>query len=158
MQHYFRTKAALVEAVDDYVIGVVSGALESGMLPPAPQDALVEMGRRLTTVMAEQDDVISYIGRALVEGESIGAEIFDGLLKVSAAQRDLLVERDQARPDLDPVWAPMNVLLLRLGPMLLRSHIERHLPESFNSPAQLRRWDNAVTTLIRQGHMRPGAD
>jgi TetR/AcrR family transcriptional regulator, regulator of cefoperazone and chloramphenicol sensitivity len=127
------------------------------MLPPAPQDALVEMGRRMTTVIAEHDDVFAYIGRALVEGGSIGAEIFDGLLKVSAAQGDALIKRNQARPDLDPVWAPLNVLLLRLGPMLLRSHIERHLPEPFNTPAQLSRWDDAVTTLIRQGHMRPGS-
>jgi TetR/AcrR family transcriptional regulator, regulator of cefoperazone and chloramphenicol sensitivity len=154
VQHYYGTKAALVNAVGDHVVRVISEALESDVLPPAPQDALVEMGRRLTMVMAEQGDAFAYIGRALVEGEPIGSEIFDGLLKVSLAQGDLLRERNQTRQDLDPLWSALNPLLLRLGPMLLRSHIERHLPEPFNSPTQLRRWDEAVTTLIWQGHMR----
>jgi TetR/AcrR family transcriptional regulator, regulator of cefoperazone and chloramphenicol sensitivity len=49
----------------------------------------------------------------------------------------------------------LNVLLLRLGPLMLRSHIERHLPEPFNSPTQLERWDDSVTTMIRQGQLEP---
>lgn len=158
MQHYYGTKAALVEAVDDYVIRVMSDALIEGPLPPVPEDPLVVMGRRVTAVISENDDVIAYIGRALAEDKSIGSEIFDGLLRISTAQRDRLVERNQARQDLDPLWSALNVLLLRLGPVLLRSHIERHLPERFNSPAQLQRWDDAVTTLIRRGQMQPGPE
>lgn len=158
VQHYYGTKSALVEAVDDHVVRVISGALVEGPLPPVPEDPLVIMGRRVTAVISENDDVIAYIARALVEGESIGAEIFDGLLRISVAQRDRLVERNQARQDLDPLWSALNVLLLRLGPMLLRSHIERHLPEPFNSPGQLARWDDAVTLLIRGGQMQPGSE
>ncbi len=156
MQHYYGTKSALVEAVGDYVVRVISEALVGGSLPPAPEDPSLVMGRRITAVMAEHGDVINYIGRALVEGESIGAEIFDGLLGVSTAQRDRLLERNQVRDGLDPLWSALNVLLLRLGPVLLRSHIERHLPEPFNSPTQLERWDDAVTLLIREGQMQIG--
>jgi TetR/AcrR family transcriptional regulator, regulator of cefoperazone and chloramphenicol sensitivity len=149
VQHYYGTKSALIEAVDDYAVRVISDALVGGPLPPLPEDPSLVMGRRITTVMAEQSDVVAYIGRALVEGDSIGAEIFDGLLGVSKAQRDRLVERNQLSQDLDPLWTPLNVLLLRLGPVLLRSHIERHLPEPFNTPTQLERWDDAVMLLIR---------
>lgn len=155
VQHYFGTKAALVEAVDDHVIQVIGDALVGGELPPVPQDPLEVMGRRITTLVSEHDDAIAYIGRALVEGGSIGSEIFDGLLRITEAQRDRLVERNQARQDLDPVWSVLNVLLLRLGPVLLRSHVERHIPEPFNSPTQLRRWDDSVIMLIRNGQMRP---
>ncbi|WP_390887943.1 TetR/AcrR family transcriptional regulator [Candidatus Mycobacterium wuenschmannii] len=134
---------------------MIGDALQGQPLPLPPEDPLLVMGRRVTALIAEQDVVVAYIGRALVEGDSIGAEIFDGLLKVSAAQRDRLVERGQARQDLDPLWSALNVLLLRLGPVILRSHIERHLPEKFNTAAELTRWDDAVTTLIRQGQFLP---
>ena len=155
VQHYFGTKAALVEAVDDHVLRVISEALVEAPLPPMPQDPSVLMGRRITAVISENDDVIAYIGRALAEGGSIGSEVFDGLLQITMAQRDRLVERNQARQDLDPLWSALNVLLVRLGPVLLRSHIERHIPEPFNSPTQLKRWDDAVVTLISRGQMRP---
>jgi TetR/AcrR family transcriptional regulator, regulator of cefoperazone and chloramphenicol sensitivity len=154
VQHYYGTKAALVEAVDDYVVQVVNGSLVGLPLPPTPEDPSLVMGRRITAMMAEHVDVVAYVGRALVEGESIGAEIFDGLLAVSRAQRDRLIERDQVRQDLDPLWSALNVLLLRLGPVLLRSHIERHLPEPFSTPNQLERWDDAVSLLIREGQMQ----
>jgi hypothetical protein len=90
-----------------------------------------------------------------VEGDSIGSEIFDALVGISRAQERLLTERNQVDPDLDPVWVALNPLMLRLGAVILRVHIERHIPEPFFTPAQLRRWDEAVTELIREGQMRP---
>ena len=113
------------------------------------------MGRRVTTLIAEQADVVDYLGRALVEGDSIGSEIFDGLVGISTAQGDQLRERRQTRPDLDAVWAALNPLVLRLGAVILRTHIERHIPEPFTTPTQLRRWDKAVTALIREGQLKP---
>jgi TetR/AcrR family transcriptional regulator, regulator of cefoperazone and chloramphenicol sensitivity len=155
VQHYYGTKSALIAAVDDYVLAVISDAVESAPLPGLPKDALAEMGRRLTAVMAEQPDVFDYLGRALVEGDSIGMEIFDGLVAISAEQGRQLGERQQIRPDLDPLWAALNPLMLRLGAVILRSHIERHLPEPFFSPTQLKRWDGAVTALLRDGQLQP---
>jgi len=154
VQHYYRTKAALIAAVDDYVLQVIGDAVESGPLPEPPADPLVEMGRRVTTLIAEQADVVDYLGRALVEGDSIGSEIFDGLVGISRAQGDQLIERHQARPDLDPVWAALNPLILRLGAIILRTHIERHIPEPFTAPVKLRRWDAAVTAFIREGQFQ----
>jgi AcrR family transcriptional regulator len=155
VQHYYGTKAALIAAVDDYVLQVISNAVESIPLPSPPEDPLVEMGRRVTALLAEQTDVIDYLGRALAEGESIGSEIFDGLVGISTAQGHSLIEQGQVSPDIDLVWAALNPLMLRLGPIILRAHIERHIPEPFNTPTQLRRWDAAVTALIREGQLRP---
>lgn len=152
VQHYYGTKAALVAAVNDYVVRVISDAVGAAPLPA--DDALAEMGNRLTTVMAEEPDVFDYLGRALVEGDSVGAEVFDGLVRLSTAQATLFAERGQIRPDLDPVWGALNPLLLRFSAMILRGHIERHLPEPLNTPTQLRRWDAAVTALLRQGQLR----
>jgi TetR/AcrR family transcriptional regulator, regulator of cefoperazone and chloramphenicol sensitivity len=155
VQHYYGTKAALIAAVDDYVLRVIANAVESGPLPPPPADPLVEMGRRTTTLIAEQPDVVDYLGRALVEGDSIGSQIFDGLVGISTEQGRQLRERHQISRDLDAVWAAINPLVLRLGAIILRTHIERHIPEPFTTPTQLRRWDDAVTALIREGQLGP---
>jgi hypothetical protein len=67
-------------------------------------------------------------------------------------QRD---ERAETRPDTDVTWAALNALVLPLGTIILRGHIERHLPERFSSPASLERWQESVNTLLREGLFRP---
>jgi AcrR family transcriptional regulator len=151
VQHHFRTKAALTAAVDQYVLQVVGEALEATALPEAPSDGLEEAGRRLTSLMAERPDVMTYLGRALAEGRALGSVIFAGILGISAAQRDEFVRQAKTRPDLDPDWAALNPLILRVGAIILHPYIELYLRESFFSEPQLRRWDAAVTSLIRHG-------
>lgn len=153
VQHYFKSKAALIAAVDEHVLDVIGRAMESAPLPRPPDDGLLEAGNRLTKLIAENAIVLDYAGRSLVEGEAIGTVIFDGLLGISAAQRDRFAEQHLTREDLDPDWAALNPLILRIGAIVLRPHIERHLGESFTTTAQLRRWDAAVTALIREGQL-----
>ncbi len=157
VQHYYGTKAALIAAVNDYVVQVISDAVGADPVPSPPADALVEVGNRLTTVMAQEPDVFDYLGRALVEGDSVGSEVFDGLVRLSTAQAEMFAERGEVRPDLDPIWGALNPLMLRFGAIILRGHVERHLPEPFSTPTQLKRWDDAVTALLRQGQLKPDA-
>jgi hypothetical protein len=58
------------------------------------------------------------------------------------------------RPELNPTWGALNPLILVLGTLILRSHIERQLPEPLGSPDQLRTWEAAVDNLIRGGQLR----
>lgn len=109
----------------------------------------------MTSLIAEHPDVVDYLGRALVEGDAVGSMIFDGLVRVSAAERDELTEHQLVRPGFDRTWAALNALILRIGAVILRHHIvDRRLPEPFTTATQLRRWDEAVTALIRGGQLR----
>jgi TetR/AcrR family transcriptional regulator, regulator of cefoperazone and chloramphenicol sensitivity len=156
VQHYFHNKPGLVAAVDEHVVRVIGQTLESEPLPAPPVDPFIEIGRRAIRLFRQQPDMINYIGRALVEGDRLGAVVFDGLLQVSVAQGKMLTERGLTRSDMDPLWGPLNPLLLRLSAILLRSHIERHLGgEPFTSTAQLQRWDKSVQQLIREGMAPP---
>lgn len=152
VQHHFHTKAALIAAVDQYVLQVLSKALESTALPEPPSDALDEAGYRLTALMAERTDVITYLGRALAEGSAFGSVIFNGLVGISSGQGDQFVRQGNARPDLDLDWAMLNPIILRVGAIILHPYIELYLGKSFFTESQLRRWDAAVTSLIRRGH------
>jgi TetR/AcrR family transcriptional regulator, regulator of cefoperazone and chloramphenicol sensitivity len=158
VQHHFRTKSALTAAVDQYVLQVVGEALEPRALPEPPSDGLAEAGRRLTSLMAERPDVMTYLGRALAEGGAFGSVIFGGLVAISAAQRDRFVRQGKTRPDLDPDWAALNPLILRVGAIILHPYIELYLGNSFFTEPQLRRWDAAVTSLIRQGQFLDEAE
>lgn len=154
VQHHFATKAGLIKAVDDYVLAVVIGQV-THPVPDSTFDSVAEMGDRVTGMISEIPDITDYLGRALIDGRPIGYMIFDALLNSGTARWIRRSERGETRDDLDLTWASINSLVLALGTFILRGHIERHLPESFTTPAQLQRWQNAVNLLLRHGYFRP---
>jgi AcrR family transcriptional regulator len=154
VQHHFGTKAALVESVNDHVLKVIEDAVAATPLTTAAGDPLTEAGARVTSMISANEFVVDYLARALIEGDEFGTQIFDGLLALSIEQREQFAAQDMLRPEQDMVWAALNPLVLRLGAMILRTHIERHLPGPLTEPDQLRRWDAAVTALIRRGQFR----
>ena len=154
VQHHFGTKAGLVKAVDDHVLGLVIAAIAPPLAEP-PADSIAEMGSRVTRIVAEQPDIVDYLGRALIYGSPLGTTIFDTLAGLGMARWNKRNERGETRPEVDLTWAALNALVLPLGTLILRGHIERHLPERFSSPASLERWQESVNTLLRDGLFRP---
>jgi AcrR family transcriptional regulator len=157
VQHHFANKAGLVKAVDDYVLSVVIAIIAQPM-PGPPADSLNEMGDRVNRLVAEHSDVVDYFGRALVDGSPLGAVVFDTLVGNGTARWHQRIERGEARPDVDLTWAAINSLVLALGTLILRTHVERHLPEPLSTPAQLERWEASVNTLLREGLFRRAGD
>lgn len=153
VQHHFATKTGLVNAVNEEVLRVL-GAVMAQPIPEPPADPVAEVGRRVITLIVEQPDIVNYLSRTFVDGGSLGTVIFDALVAIGTAQWNELHDHEQTRPDLDRLWAPLHPLILVLGTLILRPHIDRHLPEPFDTPAQLHRWQMAVNTLLRQGQLR----
>jgi len=154
VQHHFATKAGLINAVDEYVMTLVVSRM-SQPLPEPPVDSIAEIGGRVTRIFAEAPDVAAYLSRALVDGSAVGARLFDALLEVGVARWQQRIDRGEVRPDVDVMWAAINALVLALGAISLRSHVDRHLPEPLSTPAQLERWQRSVDTLLRDGLFRP---
>lgn len=153
VQHHFDTKAGLIKAVDEYVVSVVI----TPMAQPIPErvtDSVSEIGNRVNAIFAEHPDVAAYVGRALVDGSQLGTTIFDGLYEIGMVRWQERAERGETRPDIDLPWAVINALILPLGAVSMRGHIERHLPGSFTAPEQLQRWRDAVNELLREGLFR----
>lgn len=153
VQHHFATKAGLIEAVDEYVLRLFTSTF-SEPLPEPPVDSVAEIGNRVTTLFTEQPEVAGYLGRALVDGSAVGAKIFDTLLAVGISRWRQRFERGELREDVDITWAAINGLVLALGAISLRPHLDRHLSEPFITPAQLDRWRIAVDALLREGLFR----
>lgn len=154
VQHHFSNKAGLVKAVDDHVMaGVITTISEP--IPPPPADSIAEMGSRVTRIMAEHPEIADYVGRALIDGSPLGTAIFDTLTAFGIARWNQRSERGETRPDVDVTWGALNSLVLALGTLILRSHIERQLPEPLTDPNQLERWQLSVNTLLREGLFEP---
>lgn len=150
VQHHFATKAGLISAVDEYVLKLVVSSM-ARPLPEPPVDSVAEIGTRVTTIMAEHPDVAAYLSRALVDGSPVGAQLFDTLFPVGVARWQQRIDRGEVRPDIDLTWAAINAMVLALGTISLRSHVERHLGGPLLSPEQLERWQRSVDTLLRDG-------
>jgi AcrR family transcriptional regulator len=154
VQHHFVNKAGLIKAVDDHVMSVVVETIAEP-IPPPPADSVAEMGSRVTRIVAEHPDIADYVGRALIDGSPLGTSIFDTLTAFGIARWNQRSERGETRPETDVTWAALNSLVLALGTMIMRGHIERQLPEPLTEPRQLERWQQSVNTLLRDGLFRP---
>ena len=154
VQHHFANKAGLIKAVDDHVMAVVVATI-SEPIPPPPADSIAEMTSRVTRIMAEHQDIADYIGRALIDGSPLGTAIFDTLTAFGIARWNQRGERGETRPEVDLLWGAINSLVLALGTLILRRHIDRQLPEPVTEPNQLERWQDSVNTLLRDGLFEP---
>lgn len=152
VQHYFATKADLISAVDAHVLEVVTGVMAQPVPPPA--DSIAEIGRKITAFLTEQPEVVDYLVDALVSRRALGNVVFDALAARGADRWQERSDLGLTRPDLDPLWAPLNPLILALGALILRPHLDRHLPQPFSTPAQIHRWNESVTALLREGTLR----
>ena len=153
VQHHFSTKAGLIKAVDEFVVEVVITPMAQP-IPEVAADSVSEVGSRVNKVFAEHPDVAAYLGRALVDGSELGATIFDKLYEVGMLRWQQRAERGETRPDIDLPWAVINALILPLGAVSMRGHIERNLAAPFTAPEQLQRWQAAVNELLRDGLFR----
>lgn len=153
VQHHFSTKAGLIKAVDDYVTDVVITPMAEPISDTAV-DSVSEIGNRVNRVFMEHPDVAAYLGRALVDGSRLGTTIFDSLYEVGMVRWQQRADRGETHPDVDLPWAVINALILPLGAISMRDHIERNLAASFTAPDQLQRWQASVNSLLRDGLFR----
>ncbi|MDO2394812.1 TetR family transcriptional regulator [Mycobacterium avium subsp. hominissuis] len=153
LQHYYVTKHQLIDCIDRHVLSIFSAALDVPLGTGAANDPVNDAGSRFAELMSKNPDVMDYVGRALAEGGEVGKVIFDGFYAISAEQGATFAARGLTPDDLDPVWANMLPLILRVGTIMLRPHIERHMAGSLYDPAQTSRWDAAVTRMIQKGQL-----
>lgn len=147
VQHHFGSKDGLIEAVDAHALKIIAATLSTPLPDPAPE-YLPEMGRRVTSLLAEHATAVEYVTRQIVNGSPAGVEVFDALIAMGIARWERLAEMGATPDDLDVFWAAVNPLVLTLGAIAFRRHLDRHLPEPLDSPTQLQRWEQSVNMLL----------
>ena len=138
VQHRFGTKEALAEAVDQYVLGVVQSHFTPDVSrdpAEAGEESVEDTGRRVLKLISQYPDVVDYLARAMVDETPIGIRAFDALFAIGQQRWNRRAEQDQLQPEAaDVTWAALNPMLLVLGTIILRRHVERQLPEPFTTP------------------------
>jgi AcrR family transcriptional regulator len=154
VQHYFATKAALVEAVNGHVVAIATDAFSDLSEHSSPLEAQQELGDRVTAFVREHPTAVLYVGRAAADGDQGALAIFDAFVAIAQRQWQRLADHDLLRPGTDLAWTSLHAVVLVLGTVLLRDAVERHLPQPFYTPEQLERWNAASNALFREGTYR----
>jgi TetR/AcrR family transcriptional regulator, regulator of cefoperazone and chloramphenicol sensitivity len=154
VQHHFRSKAGLRRAVEEFVAGRVSEAFGERFDQRSVSELSGRISAKISDFIRENPDVFAYIGRSLLEGDRAGVALFEGFLRLARTQIDRLQSTRLLRPDLDPDWTALHVVLIDLGAYLLEAGVSRFLGESLRSERALARMERATVQLFVQGVFR----
>ena len=149
IQHHFGSKERLIEAVDTHVLQTI-GAVMSQPEPAEP----AEVGQRVRLLFEAHLPVLDYVARQLVDDGPVGRAVFDAMAAAGVARWERLAEIGATPEGLDTEWAGLNPLILVLGAIILRRHLDRRWPEGFTTERQLSRWEDAMNVLISRGQLR----
>ncbi|MBU8841576.1 hypothetical protein [Mycolicibacterium goodii] len=69
------------------------------------------------------------------------------MMEMETDRRNRLSQAHQTGTNIDAPWAAMNTVALILAAVVLRSHVDRHLPAPLLSPDQLARWRSSVNAM-----------
>lgn len=154
VQHHFASKAALVAAVNDHVIAIAAAAFGVELDSGAQTDVFQQVGDRITGLVRDNPLALLYVARSTADGEQAALQIFDAFVAIARTQISAMAKEGVIDPDTDLDWLALHSVVYNLGTVLLQQAVSRHLPESFFTDRQLRRWNEATTKLIRRGTYR----
>lgn len=146
--HHFGSKQGLCEAVDEAVVASFTERLRS--VPIDGPDLLERRGEQLSDLIRSEPLLSDYIARALAEGTEASADLFHRFF-TAARNDDALVAAGAIRADSDPDWRALQQLMLIVGPLMLRAHVERELGKPLYAPDSVERWMAANLDLLRNG-------
>jgi AcrR family transcriptional regulator len=153
VQHYFRSKRALEAAVSAYVEQMMEG-LARAQPQPGAKPGVLTLGPAVVAFIRDHPQVIAYLRRMLLQDGAGGRRLFDSIFDLSCALNRSLERGGLLRRGLDPVWTPLNSMILVLGPLLLEPAINRYLDHPLRTEAGLARWDAAIEDLYLHGTYR----
>lgn len=158
VQHYFPTKEALREDVNDHVLSTAASYFSDLADLELARDPIEELGRRVAAHIHDNPSDLLYVSRSIAEGDEQALNLFDGFVALVDSQWERLSASELLREDLDRPWAALHVVVLNLGSVLFQAAVGRHLAESFSSAEGLRRWSEASAALFQRGLYQTGYD
>lgn len=144
--HHFGDKQALRTACDDYVVNVFTD--ENHELIDAPATDRI---RTALNDLERYGPFIDYLGRMLVDGSPAADRLFDGILAGTRSMLDDQREAGLLMPMSDHEMTTLLIVLMGLGPVVMRAQIARALGQDHLSPAGLLRATLPTMELLTHG-------
>jgi TetR/AcrR family transcriptional regulator, regulator of cefoperazone and chloramphenicol sensitivity len=158
VQHHFRTKERLKQEVDAWVLDRLRAEFQSVTVSGSMAQVSDLFCQAVVRFGTSHPELPAYISRTMLEGGPMAEAMFDGLIRLTRANLDLVAERGGVRPGLDMVWASIQLTMMWVGPLLLQPLIERHLDQPLISDGGIERWRDANAALARHGLLPPEGD
>lgn len=151
--HHFTSKQDLRMACDEYVINQVMTRIEPWLTEP---DAQLGQPGALAHLFADAEDVVAYIGRALVEGGQRTDELVDKFVDLTEEMFAAAEKQGTILPTKDPRARAAIVVLWDLTTIVLGRHLTRTLGES-DPQAVLIRYGEFATEIFAHGMLAPSS-
>jgi AcrR family transcriptional regulator len=155
VQHHFRTKEGLCAHVDEWVVDMLGQEFRS----VAVAGSMAEVSDRYVDAVVRfgtaRPELPPYIARTMLEGGAVARGLFEGLLRLTRGNLDLVAEQEGLWPGTDLTWAALNITLMWVAPLLLQPLVEQHLDRPLLSDDGIKRWRDANAAFIRHGVVRP---
>jgi TetR/AcrR family transcriptional regulator, regulator of cefoperazone and chloramphenicol sensitivity len=149
VSHHFGNKQGLRDACDGYVLDylrqiIKQGVDEHGVADPAYLDSVYQGAA----------DVLRYVARALVDGSSGAAALFDNF--VALTEEYLASHPPSGETQSDPRTQAAVIVAMRLGVWVLHPHLLRAMGAETLTPQLMSRLSAAVLDVMSQNFA--GAD
>ena len=148
VQHHFGTKAALQQAVNEFVAYDSASVVRD--LPPATditQRGAV-FGGRMAAVIRERPKGMVYMARLVSEGDPAGYEMFRALAKLGEEELRTLERDGVIDPGLDLEWFSIHVVVFNLGTLLFEPTISRVMGEPLLTEQGIERFIAAANAMF----------
>jgi TetR/AcrR family transcriptional regulator, regulator of cefoperazone and chloramphenicol sensitivity len=142
ISHHFGTKQGLREACDAYVLGY----LREGIAEAIDERGLADPGY-LGSVYESAPLVLRYLARALIDGSTAAAALFDNVV---ALTEEYLASHppQQGASQADPRAQATVLIAMRLGMWVLHDHLVRALGADALTPEVLSRVSAALVDIM----------
>ena len=155
VQHHFPTKAALRDAVNEYVIETAREVWSKLDEIEDADDRLERGGEQIFEFARQHPAALLYVARSASQRDEAALSLFDGFVEITEEQLGRLARDKLLHKDLDVKWTALQLVVLLLGSVLFEPALNRHLREPLTTPKGLKRWNEAATDLLRRGAVRP---
>ncbi|WP_042410506.1 TetR/AcrR family transcriptional regulator [Streptacidiphilus carbonis] len=157
--HHFGSKAGLLEAVDQHVLGLFDAMLAelsagSGADPLAPESS-GSLAEAVTRHLPADSPIPAYLRRLLLDGGDAGRQLFRRLFTASQAALDALSAAGLAARGPDPLVRAAFLMANDLAVLLLRDHLADVLGTDPLSTDGMTRWTAEVLTVYTAGLLPP---
>ncbi|WP_280231051.1 TetR/AcrR family transcriptional regulator [Nocardia cyriacigeorgica] len=119
VQHHFKTKAGLREAVDQLVVDYFAAAVAS--VPPEGSPAEVAAGRddAVRKMLQDNPAVVNYVRRVVLEPDAPGTQLLRSLIDLTRQEIGILRKSGLASTQRTESEQVVAVMLRQLGDLLL---------------------------------------
>jgi AcrR family transcriptional regulator len=154
INHHFRSKEGLRQAVDDYFIDRTAAAIDSALeaTGDSSPDKVGDFQRNwIIKYQDEWPEFVAYLRRAIIEASPWGETLFRRYLESINRMVQRMDAAGKIAPETDRFWLPLLYLFVLFGPLILDPFIKKTFGRSAYEPEMWARFQKAFSSMMWDG-------